>query len=180
MIDAETLIEAIAERHDRAAFASLFAHFASRVKAYSRRLGAEPAVAEDIAQDVLISIWRRAPQFDRRKASAAAWIFSIARNRRIDLIRRARRPELDPNDPALVPAAEPAADRQAMEAQSEAQLRKAIGELPPDQAEIIRRAFFDEMSHSDIADQAGIPLGTVKSRIRLAMTKLRTAMEEYE
>ena len=86
------------QTRDRAAFAALFAHFAPRVKAWLMRQGAPPAQAEDLAQEALLMVWRKAPLFDPAKASAGTWVFTIARNLRIDAIRRERRPELDPED----------------------------------------------------------------------------------
>lgn len=105
-----SLMAAVADDRDHEAFACLFDQFARRVKAYVRRLGAEPAAAEDLVQDVMLTVWRQAGLYDPPKASVATWIFTIARNRRIDLIRRERRPELDPDDPSLVPDRQPEAD----------------------------------------------------------------------
>ncbi len=174
------LVEAIAERADRAAFAELFAHFAPRLKAYLMRLGSDPATSEEVVQDVMLTIWRKAASFDRRQASASTWIFTIARNRRIDRLRRERRPEFDPNDPALVPDGPEDADRTVWTGQLEGRMRIAIESLPPEQSELIRRAYFDEQSHREIAESSGLPLGTVKSRIRLAMQRLRERMDDLD
>ena len=174
------LMEAVAERRDRAAFANLFDHFAPRVKAYMRRLGAEPAAAEDLVQDVMLTVWRRAGQFDPAKAGVATWIFTIARNRRIDIIRRERRPAPDPGDPALVPDREPEADAAIEQSQHGALLRSAVSELPAEQARMLELAFFEDMSHSVIAERLELPLGTVKSRIRLAMNRLRSQLAELK
>ncbi|HYM30755.1 MAG TPA: sigma-70 family RNA polymerase sigma factor, partial [Candidatus Cybelea sp.] len=114
------LIQAVAAARDRAAFAALFRHFAPRVKSYLMRLGAENAQAEELAQEVLLTVWHKAATFDRRQASASTWIFTIARNRRIDALRRERRPELDPTDPMLVPATPQQADEIHAAAQAEA------------------------------------------------------------
>lgn len=97
--DHDGLVEAIAAHGDRTAFAALFGHFAPRLKAYLMRLGSDPSTAEEVMQDVMLTVWRKAASFDRRQASAGTWIFTIARNRRIDRLRRERRPEFDPNDP---------------------------------------------------------------------------------
>ena len=177
----EDWIEAIAQAKDREAFKRLFAAFAPRLKAFARRLGAEPSVAEDLAQDVMLTVWRRSGQFDRRKAAASTWIYTIARNRRIDMIRRDARPEYDPEDPTLTGRGEePQADSQlAMRRQAEA-LHQAVAELPPEQADLMRLAYFDDKSHGVIAEELGLPLGTVKSRIRLAMSKLRLTLKEDE
>ncbi|MEP5769256.1 sigma-70 family RNA polymerase sigma factor [Nisaea sp.] len=176
----EDQIEAIAETHDKVAFRQLFEHFAPRLKSYLLRLGADPAMAEDVAQEAMVMVWRKAASFDRRQAGASTWIFTIARNKRIDRLRRERRPELDPEDPGLVPAAEPAPDRSLQDIQARQHIASAMRALPDEQAELVRRAFFDDESHSRIAEESGLPLGTVKSRIRLALTRLRHEMKEFE
>ncbi len=169
------LLGRVAAMRDREAFAALFAHFAPRVKAYLLRLGAPPALAEDLAQEALLSLWRKAHLFDPAKASAATWLFTIARNLRIDAIRRERRPELDPDD--FAPEAEPAADDSLALADDEARLRAALKGLPPDQIQVIELSFFADKPHSEIAVQLDIPLGTVKSRLRLAMARLKRALK---
>ena len=174
------LLADVAERRDRNAFARLFRHFAPRIKAYVMRLGTDPAAAEDLAQDVMMTVWLRAEQFDRNKASLSTWIFTIARNRRIDVLRRERRPEIDPDDPALVREADPPADEEIDTANRHRLLREAVTKLPREQAELLRVAYFEDQSHSKIAERFGLPLGTVKSRLRLALGKLRPALEESE
>lgn len=174
---ADELILAIAESRDKHAFLELFQLMAPRVKAYVMRLGSDPATAEDLVQDVMLTVWRRAGQFDRSKAAASTWIFTIARNRRIDVFRRERRPELDPNDPALVPDAPMAADVSLQASQDAERLREAVATLPPDQAELLHRAYFEDLSHVEIAERYDLPLGTVKSRLRLAKDKLRQLLE---
>ena len=170
------LLTAVGETRDCAAFEALFRHFAPRVKAYMLRLGAGPAAAEDLAQEALLSVWRKAALFDASKASAATWIFTIARNLRIDALRRERRPEFDPTDPAFVPDAEPQADAGLERAGDEARLRDAIGKLSPEQAKVVELSFFADKPHSLIAKELGLPLGTVKSRLRLAMSRIRGAV----
>ncbi len=174
----DALIEAIAGNGDRSAFAELFAHFTPRLKAYLLRLGTDAATAEELAQEVMLTVWRKAASFDRTQAGAGTWIFTIARNRRIDRLRRERRPEFDPSDPALVPAAPAEADQTVWTGQVEGRLRIAIDALPPEQSELIRRAYFEDLSHREIAEQSGLPLGTVKSRIRLALQRLRERIDD--
>ncbi|MBM3521431.1 MAG: sigma-70 family RNA polymerase sigma factor [Alphaproteobacteria bacterium] len=169
-----TLILRVARQQDRGAFAILFGHYGPRVKSYLIRLGASRATAEDLLQDVMLAVWRRADTYDPVQASVSTWIFTIARNKRIDTLRRERRPELDPTDPALAPKPEPEPDRAVDAAQWETHIAGAIAEMPREQAEMIRLAYFDDLSHSDIAVRLGLPLGTVKSRIRLALARLRT------
>lgn len=176
--EAADLIEAIAARQDRAAFASLFRHYAPRVKAFIMRGGTDAETAQEVAQEALIMVWRKAASFDRGRASAATWIYTIARNKRIDGLRRDKRPELEPDDPALVPAAPPAADAVVEQAQYAARLKAVIARLPPEQAELLKMAFYEDKPHSAIAAERGLPLGTVKSRLRLAVERLRRALTE--
>ena len=166
------MIGAIADHADRDAFAALFEHFAPRVKSYMLRLGAEPQLAEELAQETLLTVWRRAAAFDRAKAAPSTWIFTIARNLRIDAARRVRRS--DPlDDPSDAPDAEPAPDAALAAAQSEGRIRTALAALPPEQAEVVRLSFFSDKPHSEIAEELKLPLGTQKSRMRLAMERLR-------
>ncbi len=170
----EADVEAVAERRDRAAFGRIFAHYGPRVKAYLRRLGASDPVAEDLTQEVMLTVWRRAGQFDRTRAALSTWIYTIARNKRIDALRRERRPEYDLDDPALVDdEAAPRGDRFAETEQARRAVMQAVAKLPPEQEQLLRIFFFEEKSHSLIADELGLPLGTVKSRLRLALVKLR-------
>ena len=170
------LLLAVARTRDRAAFAALFGHFAPRLKSYLVRLGAEGALADELVQDVMLTVWRRAESFDPARASAATWIFTIARNRRIDGLRREGRPEIDPADPALVPDAPEQADRALEGAQDTARLHAAIADLPAEQAELLRLAYYEDQPHSAIAQRTGLPLGTVKSRLRLALGRLRRTL----
>ena len=169
-------VQAVGRARDRAAFQLLFDHFAPRVKGYLMRLGAGNAVAEDLAQEALLVVWRKAALFDPAKASASTWIFTIARNLRIDAIRKERRPELDPFDPSLLPQVERPSDETMDWVRAESRLRIALSGLPREQAEIIELSFLAEKPHSIIASELGLPLGTVKSRIRLAMARLRLAL----
>lgn len=172
------LLLRVAENRDRAAFALLFSHFAPRVKAYLLRLGASSALAEDLAQEALLNLWRKAHLFDPAKASAATWLFTIARNLRIDAIRREKRPEWEPED--LLPESPAAADTVLAMAAEELRLRAALKHLPPDQIQVIELSFFADKPHSQIAGELGIPLGTVKSRLRLAMARLKRVLGEAE
>jgi len=154
------MIGAIAARSDRAAFAALFDHFAPRVKSYMLRLGAEPQVAEELAQETLLTVWRKAAAFDRAKAAPSTWIFTIARNLRVE-------------DPSDEPDATPTPDAALAATQTEDRIRTALTTLPPEQSEVVRLSFFSDKPHSEIAAELKLPLGTVKSRLRLAMARLR-------
>jgi RNA polymerase sigma factor (sigma-70 family) len=170
------LLRQVAEGQDRAAFQGLFEHFAPRIKAYLVRLGAAPGIAEDLAQEAMLVLWRKAALFDPTKASAATWVFTIARNLRIDALRRERRSRIDPDELSFAPEMEWGADEQLVVRQSEEALRAALRVLPPDQSEIVMLSFFSDKPHSQIAAELNIPLGTVKSRLRLAMVRLRAAL----
>lgn len=167
------LMNAVAARQDREAFAELFAFYAPRVKAYMLRLGAGSALAEELAQEVMITVWRKAGLFDRTQASVSTWIFRVARNRRIDAARRAKHVDFDQQDPVFQPEPEIAPDDAVSAAETEASVRAALAELPSEQIELLKQAFYDGLSHREIAEKTGVPLGTVKSRIRLAFGKLR-------
>ncbi len=171
------LIDAVAARQDRTAFAELFTFFAPRVKSYLLRLGAGEALAEEIAQDVMVAVWRKAALFDRQKASASTWIFTIARNRRIDAARRSKLEAFDPNEPMLAPAATDAPDKNISIVEREAHVRAALDQLPHEQRALLEAAFYEGLSHRDIAMRDGLPLGTVKSRIRLAFARLRGQLD---
>ncbi len=171
------LLVAVSEHRDKAAFAKLFHYYAPRVKAYLSRQGSEESQAEEIAQEAMVNVWRKAATFDPTKASASTWIFTIARNLRIDAIRRARRPEFDPTDPAFVPDAEAPPDDTLQAEELRARIDEAVKQLPPDQAEVIKLSFFEDKPHSEIAAELALPLGTVKSRLRLAMRRIKSMME---
>lgn len=177
-VSMEDLLLAVGRAGDRTAFARLFAYFAPRVKAYLRRLGVEAGAADELVQEVMLLVWRRADTFDPAQSSASTWVFTIARNKRVDALRREARPEFDPTDPLLLPEAEPPADDRIQARESVERMRLALRELPPEQAELLRLAYFDEVPHSTISAERGIPLGTVKSRLRLAMDRLRKVLRE--
>ncbi len=178
VLEMNALLGRVASERDRTAFAALFSHFAPRVKAYLLRQGAPASVAEDLAQEALLSMWRKAHLFDPAKASVGTWLFTIARNLRIDAIRREKRPELDPED--FMPDSAPAADEGLVQADDESRLRQALKDLPADQIQVVELSFFADKAHSQIATELGIPLGTVKSRLRLAMSRLKRALGDAE
>lgn len=175
-VDFRDLVERVAAQADRAAFARLFSYYAPRVKGYLLRLGLDAAQAEELTQEVMVAVWRKAATFDRTQASVATWIFRIARNRRIDLFRRERL-ALDAHDPALQPTPEAGPDGAAEAVEREARVRRAVAELSPDQRDLVREAFYEELSHSQIAEKTGLPLGTIKSRLRLAFAKLKLRLD---
>lgn len=167
------LLQAVVERHDQSSFLTLFDYYAPRVKAYLRRLGTSDSLAEDLSQEVMLAVWRKAATYDPAKAGVGTWIFTIARNLRIDVLRRERRPALDPDDPCLVPDPTPPADHMIAVQREQAQVRSALNQLPADQVKVVTMAFYDGKSHGEIASELAIPLGTVKSRLRLAFRRVR-------
>ncbi|WP_050929219.1 sigma-70 family RNA polymerase sigma factor [Aestuariivita boseongensis] len=168
-------VERIRDARDQKAFAELFQYFAPRVKAFLMKSGADATLAEECAQEVMATLWHKAHMFDPSRASVATWIFTIARNRKIDLLRKQRRPE--PEDLPWGPEAEPDQEDTLVLQQESELLRKALEELPDAQRQLIERAYFGDLSHSQIAEETGLPLGTIKSRIRLALDRLRHAMK---
>lgn len=172
--DWTALLLRVRDAADRAAFAALFRHFAPRVKAFLRKSGATEALAEECAQEVMATLWQKAHLFDPARASVATWVFTIARNRRIDALRKSRRPE--PEDLPWGPEAEPD-QAEVLELRQESQrLGLALAGLPDKQRALIERAYFGDLSHTEIAAETGLPLGTIKSRIRLALERLRHQM----
>ncbi|SNT74248.1 RNA polymerase sigma-70 factor, ECF subfamily [Amphiplicatus metriothermophilus] len=167
------LLARVAASGDREAFSRLFAFFAPRVKGYLMRIGLSPDQAEDLAQDALLKVWRKARLFDPSKASAATWIYTIARNLRIDAARRLNRPLPDHEDPALLPEEEPRADVELERAQRDRRIHAAFDALPPNQRAVVMLHFYEDEPHAAIAERLDLPLGTVKSRLRLAFGRIR-------
>jgi len=171
------LLVRVGQERDRQAFRALFDHFAPRIRSFLLQRRVPKAQAEDITQDVMLSVWRRAASFDPAKAGASTWIYTIARNQHIDQFRKAKRAEqMDETDPSLQPEPAPAADDLCEMSESAQSVGAALETLSPDQRQVIDMAFTEGLSHSEIADRLDLPLGTVKSRIRLAMGKLKTTL----
>jgi RNA polymerase sigma factor (sigma-70 family) len=164
----------VRDGRDQAAFAALFRFYAPRIKAFLMKAGASGAHAEEYMQDVMATVWNKAHQYDPTRASVATWIYTIARNRRIDALRKSRRPE--PEDLDWGPEAEPDHAEVMTFQQETARLGAALAALPEVQRKLIERAYYGDLSHSEIAVETGLPLGTIKSRIRLALDRLRHDM----
>lgn len=167
----------IAQLRSRTAFTELFEFFAPRIKSYMLRLGADDGLAEELAQEVMVTVWRKAGSYDCKQASVSTWIFRIARNRRIDAHRRASKPELEADEPMLRPPELEQPDQSLNRLQTENIVRREIEKLPEDQLKLLRAAFYDGLSHTEIAKAFDLPLGTVKSRIRLAFNRLRGQLQ---
>lgn len=173
--DLAAFIRKIASTQDKQAYAVLFKYYAPRVKTYLRRSGLETGVADEITQEIMLSLWRKAASFDPSRASASTWVFAIARNARIDHLRRLR---------ALPPGPDPAIDQPTsaetllINNETVARLRAALADLNTEQQQIMQLFFLEDTPHNAIATALNLPLGTVKSRIRLAMTRLRQLLLE--
>jgi len=178
--DLDLLLTRIGEQADRQAFTSLFEKVAPRLKSFLRGQKQSESEIEVILQETMLKVWRRASTFDRSKSSAITWIYTVARNVKIDRIRKMSRPEPDPNDPSFVPDS-PETGEQVVDRQQRSDiLKQAVSLLPEDQRQIIMMSFFEEKPHSEISEELGIPLGTVKSRIRLAFGKIRSELENLK
>lgn len=167
----------IAQRSDKAAFAELFGYYAPRIKGFFMRGGMAPGQAEDLAQETMLMLWRKAYLFDPAKASASTWIFTIARNLRVDAIRRERYPAvhlMEEHEPDF----EPSPSEMLLRLEGETLVRTAMQKLSPEQMSVIQLHYFDDKPHSEIARTLDLPLGTVKSRLRLAMQHLRNLLGE--
>jgi RNA polymerase sigma-70 factor (ECF subfamily) len=173
-------IRAIAAGQDRAAFASLFEFYAPRIKAMLMRSGAAADAAEDVAQETLLTVWRKAAYFDPARASASAWIFTIARNLRIDRLRGDKRATAYAPLEMVEPEAPESPDRALNAVQRDERVRSALKELSPEQVRVVQLSFFEGRAHGDIAALLDLPLGTVKSRVRLAMTRLRNLLGDLQ
>lgn len=172
------LLHAVSVDRDRGAFARLFSHFAPRLKAFGLRQGADLAAAEELVQETMLAVWRKAATFDRNLATPTTWIFTIVRNKRIDMFRRENRVEVAADEDLDAPSDETPADELYGMARSGEALRQALRMLPEDQLAVLKKAFFEDKSHSVIAAEMQLPLGTVKSRIRLALARLRSHLPE--
>jgi RNA polymerase sigma-70 factor (ECF subfamily) len=174
--DMSKLLTELSVSHDKGTFSLLFAHFAPRLKSMLLGLGSNAETAEELAQEAMISVWRKCEMYDPTKAAASTWIFAIARNLRIDRFRKEKRPEFDPHDPALIPDPQLMADEQLTLNERQSVVKRALEELPFEQRDVVKLSFVEGLSHQEISDRLQLPLGTVKSRLRLSFNKLRTKL----
>ena len=177
-LDTNKLMERVVADGDKEAFSQLYTHFAPRLKAMMMKMSPDASVAEEVAQEAMIALWRKAHSFDPNKASLSTWLFTIARNLRIDRFRAKKKDNLDPNEPMLLPSEEPSAEETVFRGEESIKVRNCISKLPEDQQEVVGLAFMEGMTHQEIAENLGIPLGTVKSRLRLSFEKLRPMLKE--
>ena len=167
-------LEAVAFSRDQNAFAALFRFFMPRLKSFGIRNGATPAIAEDLAQETMLAVWRRADSFDRCRSTPSTWVFTILRNKLIDLGRRARNRDVNIDDLNISADGWESLESMTAACLAGRALRKALGALPQEQMEVLALTYFEGRSQREIADRLGLPLGTVKSRIRLARDRLRS------
>ncbi len=171
--DHKAWLKAVAQGQDRAAFANLFAYYAPRIKSFLMKGGAAPDQADELAQETMLAVWQKAPAFDPAKANVSTWIFTIVRNKRIDALRKQIRPETDIADIETM-ADEAPSPVEDIDHQTETDvMAAALKTLPEEQSSLLYKSFFEDKTHADIAKETNIPLGTVKSRIRLALERLR-------
>ncbi len=176
----DVMLVRVGRDRDKAAFAALFEYFAPRIKSFLLRLGTDMSLCEEIAQEAMIMVWRRAETYNPSQSGASTWIFTIARNKRIDRLRRENRPLPDLADPAFAPEPVETGEKTIFRQHEEEKIRHALKNLTDEQAKMIFSAYYEEKSHREIADESGVPLGTVKSRIRLALNRLRAHLDEPE
>ncbi|MBE9396144.1 sigma-70 family RNA polymerase sigma factor [Pontibacterium sp. N1Y112] len=164
------LLAQFAETRDKAEYVQLFRHFAPKVKGYIVRLGLTDATAEELMQETMLAVWNKAHLYNPSKAAASTWIFTLARNQSIDWMRRQKYPEYELEDWHVGEDEGDAGEQSVLSDR----MAGAIKTLPENQAQVIHMSFFEGRSHQEIADRIGIPLGSVKSRLRLAADKLKT------
>lgn len=174
------LLTRIAIDSDRDAFKALFEHYGPRIKAVMLKAGADQQMAEDLVQDVMLSVWRKARLYAPERGAVSTWIYTIARNARIDKLRRGSSKPYDDLDDLELASDEADGEDTVIANEVAGRVTEALTELPPDQRKIIVMAYIEDLSQSDIADRLSIPLGTVKSRMRLAYGKLRSTLEELK
>jgi RNA polymerase sigma-70 factor (ECF subfamily) len=167
------------EDMDASSFEQIFESYGPRLRAYFLRHGLSAALADEASQEVLLSVWHHSKRFDAERGSMSAWIFAIARNRLIDSVRRMRRPEPSADDPCWVggSAAPSPESATAVRGRVEA-VRSALKALPVEQLKVLEALYFEGQSMSEYADATGTPLGTVKTRARLALKALRGRVPE--
>jgi RNA polymerase sigma-70 factor, ECF subfamily len=174
------LLRRVAEQAEPSAFRELYQTYGPRVKAYMMRKGADAGTAEDLAQETLLTVWRKAALYAGDKGSMTTWVFAIARNLRIDRLRREVPWQELPEGRLAEASSEPLPDEAMTEKEQKERVQAALAELPPEQKEVVSLAYLEGFSHSEIAERLGLPLGTVKSRMRIAYQKIRQALESLE
>ena len=171
----DALLVAVGQKKDRQAFIEIFEYFAPRIKSFLIKGGARPDQAEELVQETMLTIWDRAGSYNQAASAASTWIFTIARNKKIDALRKSKFHHHDPNEimDSIKDEEQQTAEDRVVNRQREQEIEMAMRSLPAEQADLIRMSFFDGMAHAEIATKTKLPLGTVKSRIRLALDRIR-------
>jgi len=175
-----SLMVRVATGRDKQAFEAIYKHFVPRLRSFMARTSKDPAVVEEYVQEAMVNVWRKAHLFDAGRGDASTWMFAIVRNVRIDALRRGPKPDFDPADPILTPGEIEPADVLIARTEEAEALASAMSELKTDYLEVLKLSYFEGMTHGAIASKLGIPLGTVKSRIRLACNRLREALRDLQ
>ncbi len=170
-------IELIGKNQDKSAFSNIFKHFAPRLKSFLVKAGSTDMQAEEVIQEVMIAIWTKSSTYDSNKSSVSTWVYTIARNKRIDKIRKEKRHYISESDEGLEIPVDSTQEKEIFSAQVSNSLKKYMSNLPEEQSKLLKLSYFYNKTHADISEELKIPLGTVKSRIRLALTKMRHLVE---
>ena len=175
--DLTLCVELIGRNQDKLAFNSIFRYFAPRLKSFLVKAGSTDSQAEEVIQEVMIAVWTKSSTYDSSKSSVSTWIYTIARNKRIDKIRKEKRHYLSESDEGLEIPVDSTQEKEIFSAQVSNSLKKYMSNLPEEQSRLLKLSYFYNKTHADISAELKIPLGTVKSRIRLALTKMRHLVE---
>ncbi len=177
----ENCLARVGKQRDRDAFVKLFNHFSPLLKAFLMKAGTSAEQAEELVQETMIKVWHKAPVFDATRAAANTWIYTIARNTRIDWLRKQGR-----QNPALLCADDlydeqdqPTPYSSLLQIRAKDQMADLLKRLPKDQLDVLHHMYFEGKSGQQVADELGLPLGTVKSRIRLALGKLKLKLADF-
>ena len=170
-------LELIGKNQDKLAFNTIFRYFAPRLKSFLVKAGSTDSQAEEVIQEVMIAVWTKSSTYDSNKSSVSTWIYTIARNKRIDKIRKEKRHYLSESDEGLEIPVNSTQENEIFSAQVSNSLKKYMLNLPEEQSKLLKLSYFYNKTHADISEELKIPLGTVKSRIRLALTKMRHLVE---
>ena len=175
--DLTLCVELIGKNQDKLAFNSIFRYFAPRLKSFLVKAGSTDSQAEEVIQEVMIAVWTKSSTYDSSKSSVSTWIYTIARNKRIDKIRKEKRHYLSESDEGLEIPVDSTQEKEIFSSQVSNSLKKYMTNLPEEQSKLLKLSYFYNKTHADISAELKIPLGTVKSRIRLALTKMRHLVE---
>ncbi len=170
-------IKLIGKNQDKLAFSNIFKYFAPRLKSFLIKAGSTDSQAEEVIQEVMIAVWTKSATYDCNKSSVSTWIYTIARNKRIDKIRKEKKHFLSESDEGLEIPIDSTQEKEIFSAQISSSLKKYMSNLPEEQSRLLKLSYFYNKTHADISEELKIPLGTVKSRIRLALTKMRHLVE---